>query len=275
MKKREFKDSLFRFIYSRKENKKYLLSLYNALGGSNCTDENELEITTIENVIYISRKNDVSFLIESEMYLLEQQSTFNPNMPIRGLMYFSQLYSKRFAKSKHSLYKTTLVKIPAPNFYVFYNGTREMPDKEILRLSDAFNRPVEGFEWTAVMLNINYGHNKELLNACESLHDYALYVKIYRDKKAEGLSDEDAADAAVDEAIKLNLLDGFFKTHKAEVGKMILCEFDQEEYDDMRREEGRAEGREEMQPIIDQMTAEIAEKDRIIAELQTQIAQRV
>ena len=154
--KREYKDRLFKAIFGRntEESKRWRLDLYNALNGTNYTDPDALSLTTIENVIYITMKNDISFLIGSQMNLYEQQSSFNPNMPLRGLMYFAQLYQMNLAERGEDLFGSRLVKIPAPSFVVFYNGDRKLPDVSKLRLSDAFEptESTEGFEWTAASL---------------------------------------------------------------------------------------------------------------------------
>ncbi|MBO4387405.1 MAG: hypothetical protein J5817_10395, partial [Treponema sp.] len=91
---RQYKDRLFKAIFGRdtEESKRWRLELYNALNGTSYTDPDALEVNTIENVIYITMRNDISFLVDSQMNLYEQQSTRNPNMPLRGLMYFAQLY---------------------------------------------------------------------------------------------------------------------------------------------------------------------------------------
>ena len=240
---RVYKDTLFKFIYGREENKPWLLSLYNAIAGTHITDPDEIEINTLEDVVYINRKNDVSFLIGTEMYLLEHQSTYNPNMPLRGLMYFAQLYNKYIESyDSDDLYESALIKIPSPRFFVLYNGKTDKPEKSILKLSDAFQSPVDGFEWTATQLNVNHGKNKQLLEACKSLQDYALYVKLVRDNRKKAFSTEKSVKLAIDESIRLNLLDGFFKSHKAEILGMCLTEFDQEKYDRVRRKEGYEKG---------------------------------
>ena len=239
---REYKDNLFKFIYGREENKLWLLSLYNAISGANVSDPDEIEINTVEDIVYINRKNDVSFLIGTEMYLLEHQSTFNPNLPIRGLIYFAQLYSKFGQAQERDFYSSSLVKIPSPKFYVLYNGKLDKPDMSYLKLSDAFETPSEGLEWTATMLNLNYGKNENLLKACKSLQDYSMYVKLVRDGLEKKLPTKDAVKSALDEASSLNLLDGFFKKHKSEILGMCLTEFDQEKYDYSRRMEGYDDG---------------------------------
>ena len=99
---REYKDKLFKFIFGRESNdsKEWRLQLYNALNGTHYENPDALKINTIENVIYISMHNDISFLIDSEMDLYEQQSSQNPNMPLRGLFYFSLLYHDYIIENK-------------------------------------------------------------------------------------------------------------------------------------------------------------------------------
>ena len=118
---RTYKDSLFRFIFKgdNEKSRRWLLSLYNALRGSNYEDTSQLEITTLEDVIYISVKNDLSFLINDEMYLFEHQSTVNPNMPVRGLLYFSKLYENFITNKNLNIYGGKLIKLPTPKYIVF------------------------------------------------------------------------------------------------------------------------------------------------------------
>ena len=120
----KFKDRLFKAIFGRNntQSKQWRLELYNALRGTNYTNPDDLELNTIENVIYLTMRNDISFLVDSQMTLFEQQSTFNPNMPLRGLMYFAQLYQMHLSRQGKTLFRTSLVKIPNPKFIVFYNS---------------------------------------------------------------------------------------------------------------------------------------------------------
>ena len=101
----KYKDSLFCMIFGGKDERcaRWRMDLYNALSETKHTDPNDLEVTTIENVIYINTKNDVSFLVDSQMTLFKHQSTVNPNMPLRGLLYFSQLYQKFISKNDKAL----------------------------------------------------------------------------------------------------------------------------------------------------------------------------
>lgn len=242
---KNYYDCLFKAIFGRNndQSKKWRLELYNALRGTNYTDPDALEINTIENVIYLTMKNDISFLVDSQMTLFEQQSSYNPNMPLRGLMYFAQLYQMYLTKLGKSLHYSKLVKLPYPKFVVFYNGNKETDNKVYLKLSDAFGEKEKDgdFEWTAELININPEHNKSLQKNCKPLYDYVRYVSRIKDNKKEGKPAEEAVSEAVNWAINQNLLNGFFKIQKEEVLAMSLTEFDVEEFKREMREEGREE----------------------------------
>ena len=170
---RNHKDALFRFIF---KNPKDLLSLYNALNDTDYTDVSDLTVTTLDDIVYMSYKNDISFILGSEMSLFEHQSTFNPNMPLRGLFYFSSLYKKYVAENNIDIYSSKRAQIPIPRYIIFYNGRQEMPERCTLRLSDAFSKVCDttedktsqfifqpAMEITAHMININIGNNAELI----------------------------------------------------------------------------------------------------------------
>lgn len=211
--------------------KKNLLELFNALNGTNYEDENELEINTIEDTIYMGMKNDVSCIIQSNMAMYEQQSTWNPNMPLRGILYSARLFSKYIKANKLNIYSEKLIKIPTPQYYVLYNGKRKIKDKVILRLSDAFSAlQNEGqFEWTATVLNINKGHNEELLSKCQILKEYVILIDRINENQKKYDSVEEAVENAVSYCIKNNILQDFLTEHKAEVIMSLLTEYDEEE----------------------------------------------
>ena len=167
--RRGYKDSLFRMVFREK---KELLSLYNAINGTNYDDPDELVVTTIEDVLYMGRKNDVAFLIEDVMNLYEHQSSWNPNMPLRGLLYITMLYQGFIEQNHLDIYSSSLLKLPVPRYIVFYNGTSDEPDEQELRLSDSFVKQDNQscLECRATVLNINYGRSKELLEACRKLY---------------------------------------------------------------------------------------------------------
>ena len=243
---RNYKDTLFRKIFGAEDNRssRWRLELYNALSGKNHTDSDELEITTLENVIYIKMKNDVSFLVDSQMTLWEHQSTLNPNMPLRGFFYFSILYQKHLVKIKEDLFTTKLIKVPAPRYVVFYNGNEDAKDVTKYRLSDAFIDFGEkgDFEWTATMININKNHNESLHKKCKSLYDYCSFVDRIKTNIKNNMEKEASIDEAIEWAIKQNLLEGYIEEQRAEVKAVLLTDFDQEQYDRNRRREGYEEG---------------------------------
>ena len=241
----QYKDRLFKFIFGRDDenSKKWRLELYNALNGTNYTDPDALELNTIENVIYITMHNDISFLLGTEMNLYEQQSSRNPNMPLRGLLYFSQLYQNYLTKNGKNLISTQLVKIPTPEFIVFYTGSETDPKEWTLKLSDAFmNKDNSGaYEWTAKVLNIHPVYAKELQKSCKALYDYSSYVYRIKNNIKSGMKNDEAIEEAITWAEKQHLLGNFFKIQKAEVIGMSLTEFDEDEFKRICREDGRKE----------------------------------
>ena len=229
---REYKDRLFRFVFGAEENKAYLLSLCNVVSGTDYTDADAIEITTLSDAIYIKMKNDISFLIDSQMNLFEHQSTFNPNMPLRGMEYFAELYGNYIKVNGLNIYVNSLQKIPTPRYFVFYNGTEEQPDVMKLKLSDAFQIPDDSgeFEWTATMININYGHNQKLLEKCQPLHEYAHFIKLVREY-SQTMNLKEAIDLAVEQVKEWECIGDFLYRWKSEVSVMLLTEFDQKSYD--------------------------------------------
>ena len=222
---RDYKDTVFRMLFSDRKN---LLSLYNAVNQRHYTDPEDLEIVTLENAIYMGMKNDLAFIIDTNLYLYEHQSTYNPNMPLRDLFYISNEYQKLL--DKKSLYSSSLQKIPAPNFIELYNGTDTLSDFSEHRLSSAFEN-LSGepkLELIVTVLNINEGHNALLMEHCQTLKEYSQYVAKVR-KYAAGMPLDQAVEYAVDECIKENILADFLRKNRAEVISMSIFEYDKEE----------------------------------------------
>lgn len=221
---RSHKDTLFRMIFKEPRE---LLSLYNALNGTAYTDPNDLEIVTLENAIYMNVKNDLACVIDCHLNLYEHQSTVNPNMPLRDLVYVAKEYEKLFTDS--TLYSVKQVKIPTPSFIVFYNGTASQPERLERKLSDAFEVPVEhpALELKVIQININAGFNKELLDKCKTLQEYTLYVERVR-KYAKTKPLTEAVEQAVQECIKENILAKFLRKYRAEAISMSIFEYDEE-----------------------------------------------
>ena len=243
---RRYKDRLFQKIF---QNKKDLLDLYNAVNGTSYTNPTDLEITTLEDVIYLSMKNDLSFIISLTLNLYEHQSTFNPNMPIRGFMYFARLYETYIEKKNLNVYVKTPITLPRPQFVVFYNGRAEQPDEVILKLSDMFEPINDSYEpvleCRAQMLNINYGHNKKLLKKCRRLHDYAYFISMIHKNIDHGYDLKQAANMAIDACIDKNILTDILQKSRNEVLGMLLTEYDEKKFLKMTYEEGVNDGMEQ------------------------------
>ena len=285
---REYKSRLFSFIFGRDENKAWTLSLYNALHGSSYTDPADIVINTMEDVVYMGMKNDLSILVSSSaslysaMGIYEQQSTFNPNIPIREFMYAGKLYDKYLHAHRLNRYGTKLVPLPIPKLVCLYNGKKDAADETVLALADAFKEEIRqnltrlneengrkmSPEQTKEevdrifaeadpdilvkvrMVNINYGRSSAILDNCAPLNEYAWFVnQVRRNESAskDGLASslEEAIDKAINEMPDGFVIKKFITANRAEVKDMCLTEYDETETMELFREEGREEGRKE------------------------------
>ena len=238
MARRDYKDTLFRLLFQDKDR---LLSLYNAVNGTSYASSEELTVVTLEN--------DVAFLVDFQLNLYEHQSTWNPNMSLRNLFYAAKEYQT--LTRDQSLYAPQLVKIPTPNFVVFYNGNKEIGDSCVLKISDSFEHPTEdpGLELKVKILKIAPGKNKELMDTCQTLKEYMLFVERVR-LHAKTMTVGAAVHRAVTEYIQKGILSDFLSQNRAEVIAVSIFEYDEErELALMRkaiaseaRKEGIAEG---------------------------------
>ena len=221
---RNYKDTVFRMLFSDRKN---LLSLYNAVNQRDYKNPEDLEIVTLENAIYMGIKNDLAFIMDTNLYLYEHQSTYNPNMPLRDLFYICSEYQKLV--DKKSLFSSTLQKIPAPNFIEFYNGSTVISDCTELRLSSAFEclTGEPKLELIVTVLNVNEGHNADLMQHCSMLKEYAQYVARVR-HYASDMPLNEAVKHAVDECIREGILTEFLTRNRNEVISMSIFEYDKE-----------------------------------------------
>ena len=235
---RIYKDRLYKMIFNDKSE---LLKLYNAINGTHYDDPAMLTITTLDNAIYMTMENDLSFIIDMRLALYEQQSTVNPNLPLRFLMYITDIYSA-YTKDMN-IYGSKKVQIPLPSFVIFYNGVKSQPDRTEFLLSELFHPTTDqpALELKAVMLNINKGHNQELMNACHTLRDYSEYVARIRTYSAE-MPLTDAVEKAITECIHENILRDFLLKNRAEAKAMSIYEYDEEKTLRMFRDEGYEDG---------------------------------
>ena len=243
---RAYKDRLFIKIFERKED---LLNLYNAVNGSDYQDPDELEITTLDNAIYMHMKNDISFLIDGYMSLYEHQSTFNPNMPLRDCLYMLQIYQNYIDSQELDLYSSVLLKIPTPRLVVFYNGQEKMRNEEmsILRLSDSYERPEKepALECRVQVINVNYGKNRDMMEKCPKLYEYSYLVAKIRENQASGKTLEGAISAALEDCLAQGYLTELLTTYGREVTGMLLYEYDERKHLKNTYEEGQYKGRQQ------------------------------
>ncbi|MBQ9866926.1 MAG: hypothetical protein IJM34_07890 [Lachnospiraceae bacterium] len=249
---REHKDRLFKMIFGRPEHRQWTLSLYNAVNGTSYDDPEQIEFNTMDDVLYMGMKNDLSFILDAWLSIYGHQSTFNPNMPVRCLFYLSWLWSKHLVGGdKVSIYGKRLIKLPVPKFVVFYNGTDEEPDEQILHLSASFpenRREQSDVELKVRMVNINHDHNAELLERCRPLYEYSWLIGKIREY-ALTIPIEKAVDRALEEMPEGFGIRKYLMENREEVCMKILTEYDEEKtmriLAEQAREDGFEEGREE------------------------------
>ena len=237
--KRNYKDSLFRNIF---KDKKRLCSLYNALSGENISPR-DITINTLRGTFYNDIKNDISFEVGNHtVVLMEHQGSWNPNMPLRMLWYIGKLYRRHI--DVDMAYHSKMVKIPAPKFYVLYNGTKDEPEHRIMRLSEAFEGESNSLELLADSYNINLAKGKKLLDSCYELRCYSVFVA----KVQEYLAAKQELSQAIKSAVRYcrdnELLKEYFKEHEMEVLDMVTFKWDDKRAREIAKEEGIEEGME-------------------------------
>jgi hypothetical protein len=246
---REYKDSVFSLLFG---DPRILRELYGALEGVRLPPDVPVLINTLEDVIFLGQLNDLSFLVDNRLIvLIEHQSTINPNMALRLLMYSGRIYEKIVERRK--LYSSQPITIPRPEFIVLYNGTAPCPERQTLNLSDLFDKAPDltgagmppALELKVRVFNINKGYNRDIVEKCRELEEYSVFIGKVRELKAETGETETAMKMAVKYCIENNVLREFLETNASEVVNMLLTEWSTVEYGEVQREEGRQEGRQE------------------------------
>ena len=269
---RNYKDRLFIFLFGKEERKDFTLQLYNALNNTNYTNIDDLSFNTLENIIYIKMKNDVSFVINNQINVYEHQSSFNPNMPLRMLLYISDLYSKELISEYNSLYSSVQLKIKEPNFIVFYNGSERKEEKIIMKLSDMYeDRKNEAkLELKVTMLNINYGKNQDILSKCKPLEEYSYFVDEIRKAHGTGANMAEAVEGAIMKLPEDSIIQPLLRENRAEVIDMILEEYD-EEWEEKARQKKFNELQQEIVSLKSENTKQRIENEKQRSESQNKI----
>ena len=241
-----YKDRMFIHLFSDRTR---LLQLYNAVRDTDYENPEDLQVNTLENVLYMNMKNDVSFLLcQEELSLYEHQSSYNPNMPLRGLMYIARLYEKLTKGA--GIYSTRQIPLPNPQFVVFYNGLKKLPPDSVMRLSDAYMQKggeVE-LEFRVRVININYKENPEFLEKCAALKDYSYFVELVRSYQ-QSFPLQEAIRQAIMKSKEENVLKDYLEEHGSEVENMLMTEYSRELDIEVKcseaKEDGIIEGRRE------------------------------
>lgn len=277
----KYKDTVFRMLFN---NKLYLLDLYNAINGTNYTNPDDLIITTLSGETFLKMKNDLSFIINLELNIFEHQSTPCPNIPLRDLYYLAANLKDLYPNEK--LYSSSMIQIPAPRFYMFYNGITSMDDKVTYRLSDMFLKKVESpsVELVVTALNINNGHNKELLEACKALKGYSLFVSKVRKYKQIAENEYNSSHSiplnlmadnkeimktlvasaisnAIDECIQEDILKDFFTEYRKEIIEVGKHEYSYERHIQIVKDESYDNGKKTINDLYSWLKSNGREND--------------
>ena len=248
---REYKSSVFSLLFSEPD---VLRELYSTLEGIPLPPDVPIRINTLQNVLFQNRMNDISFSIgKQQVVLFEHQSTLNPNLALRLLMYIARIYEKIIVDNKN-LYTTHLIRIPRPEFFVLYNGKSPCPDVITQKLSDTFENPaslglpekeIPALELTVKVININQGKNEGMVQKCKILAQYSAFIAKARELVDKYGDREEGLKQAVLYCRDNDILKEFLEKHGTEVLGMLFAEWNQEEALAVHYAEGREEGLEE------------------------------
>jgi predicted transposase/invertase (TIGR01784 family) len=243
----QYKSSVFSFIFNNPDT---LRELYCALEGIELPKDTPVTINTLQDVLYMDMVNDISFEIDGKLVvLIEHQSTINPNMALRLLMYIARIYEKLVSGRK--IYSTQLIKIPRPEFFVLYNGKAPFPDEAVLRLSNAFEditslgiseQETSALELSVKVININEGKNEAIVKRCKILHEYRAFIAKVREFEDLGETLEEAIKKAARYCLEHDILKEFLEKNASEVMNMLVTEWNWDTARDVWQEEAREEG---------------------------------
>jgi predicted transposase/invertase (TIGR01784 family) len=237
---REYKNSVFSLLFGEPA---ILRELYSALRGVPLPDDLPVNINTLQDVLYMTQINDLSFEIGGKLVvLIEHQSTINPNMALRLLMYIGRLYEK-MVKNKR-IYSSKKLAIPRPEFFVLYNGKEPYPNKAVLHLSDLFEKiEIPGIEEKTLLelevqvININEGRNEGIVRKCRELNGYSAFIAKTREYEQELGNLEAALKKAVEYCCQHDIIKEFLEKHAQEVMSMLMTEFNLDDAIAVRIEE--------------------------------------
>lgn len=240
----KYKDTLFRCYFSQK---KYLLALLNTLLKTNSTDENEIELNTLDGLFFSKEgKNDISCSFQNRyLVLIEHQSTMNENMPLRCLFYVAELYKNIISPFKNKIFHEKSIMIPRPEFFVLYNGITKVDDIVTMKLSDSFDVGENiNLELIVKQININEGSNETEIENCKPLNDYCKFINRMKKNIYNGLTIDDSLKETSQFCLNNNVMTDFILDYRRELSGMYWFEYDAEA-DRIERERELAKERNE------------------------------
>ena len=244
------KDSVFSLLFSNPDT---LRELYCAIKGVSLPADVPVVINTLSDALFMDRINDISFEIGGKfVVLIEHQSTINPNIALRLLIYIARIYEKIVMDKK--IYSTKKIVIPKPEFIVLYNGKAPYPDETVEKLSDMFEnvtffglpekaKPM--LELVVRIININEGRNNPILKRCQTLSQYSIFIDKVRKYEKEGINLKEAVKKAVIYCSNHDILERFLKENSSEVLNMLITEWNWDDAKEVWQDEAREEEREE------------------------------
>jgi hypothetical protein len=258
---REYKNTVFVDLFFEYESAEANdIALYNALHDEPLPEGTMVERIRIEDTLYMNFKNDISFKIGEKVIVFgEHQSTVNENMPLRSLMYVGRFYE--LTVDKNHRYTRKRVSLPKPEFYTFYNGLEPWGKEKTLRLSDSYKVQDENpmLEVEVKVININPQEGHEVLERCQVLKEYGLFVDTIRKLQAEGKPKP--FKEAIRQCIQMGILSEYLKKRGSEVYNMLIAKYDYETDIKVQRQEAREEGREEV--LTEQVKKKLARGESV------------
>ena len=221
----------------------HLLELFNALNDTHLKNSSNVNINTLEGSFFSNIKNDISFLMDNlVIVLIEHQTTINPNMPLRFLSYLDELYRRIVSGQSAKIYGSELIKVPAPEFYVFYDGDDTSFDQQILKLSNAFESASENLELIVHVYNLGDGKSDILKQKCSAIKEYSIFSNKYKFYRKQKLTIDQAVKEAVRYCLEHNIMAEYLRNNEKEVIDMFGFEWNEKEEKDALIKVGEARG---------------------------------
>ncbi|MGN0242758.1 MAG: coiled-coil domain-containing protein, partial [Lachnospiraceae bacterium] len=254
------------------EDSRRLVQLTNALLGTVFPADTEVELVTLQSILNGVFKNDLGFIISSYfMILTEHQSSLNPNMPLRELLYLAEEYTQYVATYNLSLFSQKQLTLPTPRLFVLYNGLEDAPQEEILPLSKAFTfqKETADVEVYVHFINIKPDAKHPVLKNCKALYDYSHFIdRIQKNTAAQKMPLEQAIEEALEYCIQQDIMADYLQKKRAEVTHVLYEQYSIEKERSMYREELN-EAMFQLQEIKFELDAKKSELDAISFELDT------